>query len=237
MLHPDTLAEGRSAGYSNGYAFYVAGRGGVLGDVDADVVASAFGPFAPDLVRTMWEAGVAVEGARASALRYAQACHHWAEKRVTGFDQADRFGDLAERVVRAAPMYGHTLFAGWRALPWPTESAARAFFLLHLLREWRGSAHLIAVSASGLTPLESILALEESLGGGPEKARRFGWQEPFPEVEHLRGARVEAEVLTDRLQVSTYESALSPAERAEFVNLVNDFAAYLNSILASETRE
>ena len=42
MLDPETMAHGAAAGYPNGFAYYVAGRGGVLGDVDSDVVYSAF---------------------------------------------------------------------------------------------------------------------------------------------------------------------------------------------------
>ena len=42
MLDPETNAAGLEAGYSSSFAFYFAGRGGVLGDVDADVVHAAF---------------------------------------------------------------------------------------------------------------------------------------------------------------------------------------------------
>ena len=45
MLHPDTLTPGKAAGYPGGFAYYVVGRGGVLGDVDASVVVSAFAFF------------------------------------------------------------------------------------------------------------------------------------------------------------------------------------------------
>ena len=47
LLHPEVLGPCREAGYPNGYAYYVTGRGGVLGDVDADVISSAFGFFEP----------------------------------------------------------------------------------------------------------------------------------------------------------------------------------------------
>lgn len=234
MLHPDTLSSCKDFGYPNGFAYYVAGRAGVLGDVDADVVSAAFGPFAPGLVRTMWEAGIPVEGARASAHRYATACAAWGEKRLSAFDGADRFVELAERVIAATPTHGYSLFVGWRALERPRTAAARAFFLLHLLREWRGSAHIIAVAASGLSPLESILALDTASGGGSEKAERFGWQGPFPDVAALRDKRIAAEQLTDALQQPVYESSLSADERAEFVELVNRLVGHLKKVLAAE---
>ena len=43
---PDTLARGKELGL-DGFRFYVLGRGGVLGDVEPDVVRSAFGYFHP----------------------------------------------------------------------------------------------------------------------------------------------------------------------------------------------
>ena len=68
MLHPDTLKIGSEAGYPNGFAWYVAGRGGVLGDVDADVIVSAFAYFNPKIVRKMWLAGRCC--GRCSSLRF-----------------------------------------------------------------------------------------------------------------------------------------------------------------------
>lgn len=42
MLDPDTAKVGVAAGYKSSFDFYFAGRGGVLGDVDADVIYAAF---------------------------------------------------------------------------------------------------------------------------------------------------------------------------------------------------
>ncbi|MEZ5230551.1 MAG: hypothetical protein R2710_28945 [Acidimicrobiales bacterium] len=39
-FHPDTLAKGKELGL-DGMRFYILGRGGVLGDAESDVVASA----------------------------------------------------------------------------------------------------------------------------------------------------------------------------------------------------
>ena len=50
MLDPDTMAHGAEASYPNGFAYYVVGRGGVLGDVDSDVVYSAFMFFERSLI-------------------------------------------------------------------------------------------------------------------------------------------------------------------------------------------
>jgi hypothetical protein len=47
-----------------------------------------------------------------------------------------------------------------------------------VLRELRGSVHVLAVVAAGLGPLAAVLAT-----GGEENARRFGWPEPFPSID------------------------------------------------------
>ena len=50
MTDPATYAYGAELGF-DGMDFYVAGRGGALGDVPADVVTAAFIYFEPDVVR------------------------------------------------------------------------------------------------------------------------------------------------------------------------------------------
>lgn len=216
MLHKETMARGREDGYENAFGFYFAGRGGVLGDVDAEVVYAALGWFAPSVVRAMWEAGVAVHGARDAAVRYFAACAAWGRDHLAGVEGLDRFGDLAERVVSAADASGRSLFAGWKVEPRVTDAPGRAMQLVHVMREWRGSNHLVGTTAAGLSPLEAILAED-----GEGQAKLFGWPEPFPAVTaDLKRRRQEAEDITNRLCAPAFE-VLSPAERAEFVDLVS----------------
>ena len=215
MLHPDTQARGEAHGYPKRLAFYFAGRGGVLGDVDAGVVTAAMGWWHPGLVRLMWDRGASVAGARQGARRYAQACADWADEHLTGFAEADRLAGLAGKVVSGAEESGLPLFAGWRAEPLADGGPARLLQLVHVLREWRGSVHLVATTAAGLGPLEAILPNE-----GPQQARFFGWRDELPDCAHLRDRHVRAQETTDRLVADTYERVLTPAERAEFVGLL-----------------
>lgn len=217
MLDTDVLGAGTSAGYPNGFAYYVAGRGGVLGDVDADVVTAAFGYFAPSAIRALWTRGVAVEGARAAAARYGAGCAAWGRARLEGFAGAERLAELAARFVDSVDPSGLSLFAGWRAEARPDDAPGRAYLLLHVTRELRGSVHIIATTASGLSPLESILTNE---AGGVAMANMFGWTEPFPDVSSLAAERQEAETLTDALMARHFEVGLTAAERAELVDLI-----------------
>ncbi|MEV6527055.1 hypothetical protein AB0M43_34515 [Longispora sp. NPDC051575] len=213
---PQTLRRARAMGLT-GWGFYVAGRGGVLGDVRPEVVASAMGFIALDAVRDGWHA--ARRTARPTDIAEASLaeCCRWGRERLDGFAGVARLADLAGRVAAAADAAGLTLFGAWRSTPAPEDGpGARAAVALHLLREFRGGVHLLAVRAVGLTPIEAIVAGPE----GPAGAMAFGWQPPYPEIAPLFRRRANAEVLTDRLAGDAFR-ALVPAERAELVSLVS----------------
>ena len=225
MLHPDVLGSCRDFGYPNGYAYYVAGRGGVLGDVDAEVVGSAFGFFEPSLLRKMWDAGVAVEGGRAAAARYGRACAQWGRSRLVEFEGAERLADLIRHIVDSIDSVGLTLFAGWRSEPRPTDPEGLAYFGTYLLRELRGSAHIAAVVASGIAPLEAIL-----VSGGEGRAQQFGWTEPFPDVSHLVDLRSRTEALTDEIMTRLFDRALNADESAELHDLILAMKSRLDAV-------
>jgi hypothetical protein len=215
MLHQETMVRSVEFGYGNPFAFYFAGRGGVLGDVDASVVSAAMGWFDPNLLRAMWDEGVAVAGAREAALRYGLACAAWGEEHLSGISGGDRLLQLAESLVAAAEGSALPLFSGWRAEPPAAPGPGRLMQLIHILREWRGGLHLVATTAAGLSPLEAILTNE-----GEGQARFFGWQGDFPNCDELKSRQQVAQATTNALSGAVYERAFSPSERAEFADLV-----------------
>lgn len=217
MLHPETLQPGKDAGYPGGFAYYVVGRGGVLGDVDASVVISAFGFFAPELVRSLWESGVSVEGARAGADRYALGCAAWGRTRLADFAGASRLVHLLEKVIDEADPTGLSLFTGWRAQHRVSDAAGRCYQLIHVLREMRGSAHIVAIVAHGLSPLAAILANPGS--AGVDQAKRFGWEGPFPDGGSLKATFDSAENLTDEIMARQL-GVLTDEEQDELVSLI-----------------
>lgn len=215
MLDKETPAHGVEFGYEKALPFYFAGRGGVLGDVDADVICAAMGYWHPGMVRKMWDRGVAVAGAEEAARRYAQACVRWAEGHLDGLEHADRLAELAEKVVTGVDVGGLPLFAGWRAVPLPDGGPARVLQLVHVLREWRGAMHLTATTAAGLRPLEAILTNE-----GVDQARFFGWRDELPDCSHLVDRQARAQEMTNLQAAAGYEQTLTSEERAEFAELV-----------------
>ncbi len=210
-LSPDVAGWAAEWGWPNPFAFYFAGRGGMLGDVGADVVTSAFGWFAPSAVHAMYAEGIGVAGATGAAARMAEAHGMWGEKHYGEVDGLKQIVDVTEELVDGLEGSAIPLFVGWRDAPRAETPAGRAAQLMQIFREWRGGVHLVATTAVGLSPLEAILTNE-----GPGQAKFFGWPEPFPEFESIKSKHDEAEAITDRLCASALADALDAARFSDF---------------------
>jgi hypothetical protein len=216
MLHPESNEIGTARGFTHPFQFYATGRGGVMGNVDADVVVSAFGFFAPGLVRKFWETGTQVLPPREAAVVFAESCHVYGRKHLAGVAGLDRLSELGEKVLAAADGTGLALFAGWAAEPLPDDAPARALHVINVLREHRGSAHIVAVIASGLSPLQVNVS---KMGEG---AKQFGWkdwQEDLLDLDTTQAKLARVEELTDELVTPSF-AALSAAEADEFSALI-----------------
>jgi hypothetical protein len=191
---PETLARGKELGLG-GFRFYFLGRGGVLGDVEAPVIASAFGYFEPGLVAHLWSSSKAVLAPRAAGRAYFECAYELARSALAGVEELDGFCHAAEQVVAAADPAGLALYAGMLGEPLPDDASARAMHLLVQLRELRGSAHLLAVRASGLEPKVAHYLRR------PGDFVQFGWkEEDTPSVtDDDRRRLADADELTDRL--------------------------------------
>ncbi|TMQ90442.1 hypothetical protein ETD83_35430 [Actinomadura soli] len=211
-----------------GWTPYFRGRCGVLGDVDADVVAAAAGFFPVATVRKAWERGAGLPTATA-VTRYADVAQGFGRRKLDGFAESARLADLLQRVVDGGPVVAAPLFAGWRAVPLPEDDRARVIQLAHVVRELRGGLHIVAVLASGLNPLEAVLSGRSALLlDGEPNAEYFGWPRPYPEVtDDVRRRRDDAERLTDALMAPAFAplgttgadelvTLLQKAERAVF---------------------
>jgi hypothetical protein len=211
---PKTLRRARQLGLT-GWAFYVAGRGGALGNVRPDTVAAALGFISADAVRDGWEAARRVADAEKIAEQHLEECCRWGREKLSGFAGLTRLISLTEPVVLAADGAGLPLFAAWRSMPVPEEGpGARAAVLVKLLREHRTGAHLVAIRAGGLTPLEAIIVGQEGEAG----AIAYGWQPPFPPAGPLMRKRIWVDAITDRIVGEAYR-VLDVPERGELLGL------------------
>jgi hypothetical protein len=222
---PKTLRRARMLELS-GWAYYVAGRGGVLGDdAQPDTVAAALGLIAPDAVRAGWDAARKAGPATVAAARLAE-CARWGDERLTLVPAIDTLVGLAERVVVAADPVGLPLFAASRAMPVPDGGpGGRAALLVHLIHEYRCGAMLLAARACGLSPVETVIAGPE----GEEEAVTFGWHPPFPSRVPLIRRYLYAEAIADRI-VGQALAALSGDERRELATLLGDAAETIRDV-------
>jgi hypothetical protein len=196
-FHPDTMAVGLAHGVK-GYRWYILGRGGVLGDVEAPVVKAAFGYFAPGLLGKLWDSARAVLPAREAGHVYHGCCAAIGRVRFSAIPELDAFNVAMAKIVAAQSPDALPMFAGIAAEPLSDDAAGRALQLTAVARELRGSLHLVAVLASGLSTQVAHYLKR------PNDYELFGWTDP-PEVRSSDTARLDAaERMTDELVLDAF---------------------------------
>jgi len=213
MFDPATYTYGAEQGFA-GLDFYFAGRGGVLGDVDAAIVVSALVFFAPDQVRANWDASRSVMSRSEAASHFAECAHRWAAEHLS--DDADwgRLAELGDKIAASARLGAAPLFAGWQAMAGPDDAKAAAVHQMNVLRELRMARHGAAVMVVGLDPGDAVRHRSPTMTG------IFGW--PDAELPADVAARWdEAEALTHRATDHDY-AVLTPGEADELVVLCEE---------------
>ncbi len=195
------------SGFS-GLPGYVGGRGGVLGDVAADVVVSAFALFNPPVIEIGWSQTKEQGSPADAAAAFSTGVGRWAAETFGHLDGLDDFATAARAVFDATDPMSQALYAGWRAMPVPDDPVAAAGLALQVLRELRFGFHVHALSAVGLAPVEAVIAQ-----AGVEQAQLFGWSEPFPDPGPLQERHRQAEDITSTRMAQTYE-AIDADQRA-----------------------
>jgi hypothetical protein len=196
---PETIAVGEGLGLDV-FQFYVVGRGGVLGDVEPDVVASAFGYFNPSVLASMWNPAREICAPRKAGRLYLECSAELGRARFATMEGLGAFCAAAEAVNEAADPVGLALYAAVSAEPLVDDLAGRAMQLVTVLREFRGSAHLLAVRACGLDA-KVAHAIRR-----PDDVSMFGWGEHDipPITDDHRATLGAADELTDRLVLPAY---------------------------------
>ncbi len=218
-----TLAHGKTLGLG-GRRFYFVGRGGALGDVEWQSVASAFGYFNPVIVEQIWTTSLEKIQPIAAARAHVECSQEFGRTRFAEVSGLDDFCAAAETVIAGIDAAGLALYAGISAAPLASDSAARAYQLVTWLREYRGSAHLLAVVCVGLTP-KVAHAIKR-----PNDLELFGWTaDDIPPITDEDRARLdEAEEITNRLLASAYDR-LDEAGRTALTVGLNGMSAALTT--------
>jgi hypothetical protein len=199
-------------------AAYFTSRGSLLGQVEPQVVAAAFGVFDPLVVvpgvRHGWEL------TDAPAIFAARRRGAVAQLRRVLGDDPDGMNDVVrvfERIVEPLRPEGRALFAGARS-QWddPAELTTRFFHLGDMLREYRGDSHVTAWVSAGVDATEIGLMTEcymgipmrtyvrtrgwsdAALDAAEERLVARGWLDGGALSEQGRAAREAIELATDR---------------------------------------
>lgn len=209
-FHPDTLAAGKDLGL-DGFRFYFLGRGGMIGNVGAPVVLSAFGYFNPDVATKMWESGREICDPATAATRMLQCNAELGRAALGDIDGLDAFCQAAEATCDRTDPAALALYAGAVSQPLPEDLPARAMQNLINHRELRGSLHLAAIVATGLDPVEAHAQRR------PGDMELFGWPADRRAIDGTAELLAGADELTDRMHAQLWAPA-SDSERAAFAS-------------------
>jgi len=204
--------------------FYVAGRGGALGDVSAEVVAAAKGFFAPELVAKIWAEGRQVVIPQRAANAYAEACGQYGRQHLIAVENLGDYCDLANKILGRTNLAGYAMFAAWMNQPRADDPPAMAMQLTNLLREYRGGAHLCATLTHGVCAKHAV-----ALHGGQSRLEVFGWPEDIVVDESTARAYEAAERATSLMVLGAY-SALNEAEADRFMAVLESIEATIDTI-------
>jgi len=219
----ETMQRGTELGL-DGLRFYFIGRGGVLGDVEASVVRAAFGYFEPGLITKMWDSSRRVIDPRTAGRDYVACAAEHGRRKLSDVADLEAFVAALDAVNDAADETGLSLYAAAKAEPFVEDAPGRAMQLLALLREFRGSAHLMGLRVVGLDSATAHAA------NRPGDLAMFGWaSDALPEItdEH-RARRDEAERLTDQIVRPAY-AALDESQQQALVSGIDAVEKALTS--------
>jgi hypothetical protein len=220
---PETLQAGKNINLG-GMEFYVQGRAGQMGNCDPDAVSAAFGYFKPALLKSILEAARAKVEPRVAGAAHLEACAALGRAKLASLPELEAFVVVLEKVNDAADPDSLALYAAIRTETLASDAPGRAMQLIAILREFRGSAHLVALRAVGIKSSTAHFIKR------PDMWKQFGYTEDeAPEVTDVELQKMaEAEKLTDALVEPAY-AVLTQDERKVLIDGLEAVKAVLSS--------
>ncbi|CAB4652743.1 unannotated protein [freshwater metagenome] len=220
---PETLQAGKDINLG-GMEFYVQGRAGQMGNCDPDAVASAFGYFKPALLRSILEAARAKVEPRVAGTAHLESCAALGRTKLASLPNLEAFVAVLEKINNAADPDSLALYAAIRTETLASDAAGRAMQLIAILREFRGSAHLVALRAVGVKSSTAHFIKR------PDMWKQFGYTEDeAPEVtDAILKKMDEAEKLTDAIVEPAF-AVLTQDERKTLLDGLEATKAALSS--------
>ena len=222
-FHPYAKEAAESLGI-DGFRFYFCGRAGVLGEVSTDVMLSAFGYFEPGLVDKMWTTGKE----RCNVVEAAHAQLNVAYRiGADALGEVDGLGEAAEAMAQLTAQVDRSslpLFAGFVALDPPAAPAEAFMHQAIVMRELRGSVHLAALAATGLSSRAAHQIKR------PNDLEMFGYKEAIDISDADRAAYELVEPMTNGA-MNLHAEAITSAQRAQVAQVSTDaMAAFADEI-------
>ncbi|WP_328907019.1 hypothetical protein OG230_30850 [Streptomyces sp. NBC_00234] len=159
---PDLGKEMGELGIDDSNAAYFAARGAALGAVGAGTVSATFYNFNPELVARHVPAVWSVASPQAvldARLRAADSTlRRLLGEEVIASAELAEAAELALRATEGCTRHARPLYAAHADLPVPDQPHLAYWHAATLLREHRGDAHLAALLAAGLDPVEAMVS-------------------------------------------------------------------------------
>jgi hypothetical protein len=209
---PETMQAGKDINLG-GMEFYVQGRAGQMGNCHPDAVSGAFGYFKPALLHSILEAARAKVEPRVAGAAHLEACAALGRTKLASLPHLEAFVAVLEKINNAADPDALALYAAIRTETLATDAAGRAMQLIAILREFRGSAHLVALRAVGVKSSTAHFIKR------PDMWKQFGYtEEDAPEVTDATNKKMgEAEEMTDRIVEPAF-AVLTQEERKTLID-------------------
>jgi hypothetical protein len=206
---PATVARAKELGLK-WIQFYGLGRGGVLGNVDSDVVHDAFTFFHQSTIDFLWdrarEKADPVEMVEEfTRFAYVFADHTFGSVPV---EVLARFAEACKKVTRAVTPGRHLLFDGYARLAVPENPVHAAYLGTILLRELRGGVHIDAVGEVDLSPTDACYLQDANLF----KLHGYGDDDAPTVTLDLEAKKLAAEELTTGY-MANYFAVLDDTQR------------------------
>ncbi|MER5277199.1 hypothetical protein ABT025_15755 [Streptomyces sp. NPDC002809] len=159
---PDLGKELGGIGIDDPSAAYFAARAAALGAVGPGTVTATFYNFNHELVArhvpAVWDIA-SPEAVLAARLRAADSTlRRLLGEEIISSPELAEAAQLALRATEGCTRHARPLYAAHADLPVPEEPHLAYWHAATLLREHRGDAHLVALLAAGLDPLEALVS-------------------------------------------------------------------------------
>lgn len=159
---PEAREAYAAAGLKGFWMGYFASRAAALGKTSAEMVTAAFYNFHNRMVRRAipdaWRFSTPERVLEARLAAADATLRRLLGASVNSAEVAEAAG-LAEQAVNGCDEAGRTLFAAYKALPWPEAPHLRLWHAATLLREYRGDGHVAALLTEGIDGCEAHLTM------------------------------------------------------------------------------